>query len=190
MIGMATATNMRTIRAGDRAQWRAWLRANCESAGEVWLVIQHVRSATPSVRHDDAIEEALSFGWIDSLARKHDAESWCQRFSPRNPRGAWSNVNKALVEHLTAQGLMTPHGQAAIDLAKRTGAWWLLTDAQNGVIPDDLREQLAANAVAAGDFDAFSPSTKRATLEWIAKAKRPETRQRRITQTVECAAVG
>jgi uncharacterized protein YdeI (YjbR/CyaY-like superfamily) len=84
---------------------------------------------------------------------------------------------------------MTPHGQTAIDLAKRTGTWSLLTDAQNGVIPDDLREQLAANEVAAGHFDAFSPSTKRATLEWIAKAKRPETRQRRITQTVECAAV-
>lgn len=79
-------------------------------------------------------------------------------------------------------------GQAAVDLAKRTGTWSILADAQHGVIPDDLREQLAAAETAPGHFDALSRSTKRAILEWIAKAKRPETRQRRIAQTVECTA--
>ncbi|HYO17549.1 MAG TPA: hypothetical protein VES02_02625, partial [Dermatophilaceae bacterium] len=110
MTAMTTATNMRTLHAANRGQWRAWLRDNCETAHEVWLVIQHVRSATPSVGHGDAIEEALCFGWIDSRARKRDAESWCLRFTPRNPRGAWSNVNRNLVDRLTAQGLMTTHG--------------------------------------------------------------------------------
>jgi len=181
-------TAVRTFHAPDRAQWRAWLRDNCETADEMWLVIHHVRSATPSVRHHEAIEEALCFGWIDSLARKRDAESWCQRFTPRNPRSAWSKVNRELVDRLTAQGLMTPHGQDAVDLAKRTGTWTVLADAQNGVIPDDLRDQLAADKAAAGHFDAFSWSAKRAALEWIARAKRPETRQRRIARTVECAA--
>jgi uncharacterized protein YdeI (YjbR/CyaY-like superfamily) len=179
---------VRTFQAADRAQWRAWLRDNCQTADEVWLVIQHASSATPSVRHDEAIEEALCFGWIDSLARKRDAESRYQRFTPRNPRSAWSKVNRELVERLTAQGLMTPHGQAAVDLAKRTGTWSMLADAQDGVVPDDLRERLAADEAAARHFDAFSRSTKRAILEWIARAKRPETRQRRIARTVESAA--
>jgi uncharacterized protein YdeI (YjbR/CyaY-like superfamily) len=183
-----TAMSVRPFRAANRAGWRAWLRDNCETADEVWLVLQHVRSATPSVRHDDAIEEALCFGWIDSLARKHDAESWCQRFTRRNQRGAWSNVNRELVHQLTGQGLMTPHGLAAVDLAKRTGTWSILADAQRGVVPDDLRQQLAASEAATGHFDEFSRSTKRAILEWIATARRLETRQRRIARTVECAA--
>ena len=192
MTAMSTRTDIRTFQAANRAEWRAWLRDNCETADEVWLVIRHVRSGAeesqPSVRHDEAIEEALCFGWIDSLARKRDAGSWCLRFTPRNPRGAWSNVNRELVERLTAQGLMTPPGQAAVDLAKRTGTWSVLADAQNGVVPDDLRERLAADEAAAGHFDAFSRSARRAILEWIARAKRPETRQRRIARTVECAA--
>lgn len=188
MTATATATGMRTFRAANRAEWRAWLRDNCETANEVWLVIQHVGSGTPGVRHSNAIEEALCFGWIDSLARKLDATSWGLRFTPRNPRGAWSNVNRELVERLTAQGLMTPHGQAVVDLAKRTGTWSVLADAQNGVVPDDLRERLASDEVAAGHFEAFSRSAKRAILEWIARAKRPETRQRRIARTVECEA--
>lgn len=188
MTAMTAAPGIRTVRAANRAEWRAWLRDNSETADEVWLVIQHVGSATPSVRHGEAIEEALCFGWIDSLARKHDAESRVQRFSPRNPRGAWSTINRELVERLSAQGLMTPRGQAAVDLAKRTGTWSLLADAQNGVVPDDLRERLDADEAAAGHFDAFSRSARRAILEWIARAKRPETRQRRIERTVERAA--
>lgn len=181
-------TITRTVQAANRAQWRAWLRDNGETADEVWLVIRHVRSATPSVGHGDAVEEALRFGWIDSLARRHDATSWCPRFTPRNPRAAWSNVNRKLVERLTAQGLMTPRGQATVDLAKRTGTWSMLADAQNGIVPDDLRVQLAAHEAAAGHFDAFSRSTKRVILEWIARARRANTRQRRIARTVECAA--
>ena len=114
----AHVPSRRTARSGG-----PWLRDNGDTADEMWLVIHHGDSATPSVRHHEAIEQALCFGWIDSLARKRDAESWCQRFTPRNPRSAWSKVNRELVDRLTAQGLMTPHGQAAVDLAKRTGTW-------------------------------------------------------------------
>jgi uncharacterized protein YdeI (YjbR/CyaY-like superfamily) len=178
-----------TIYTADRAEWRAWLRDNHETADEVWLVIRHARDGAPAgVRHRDAIEEALCFGWIDSLARKHDAESWRQRFTPRNPRSAWSKVNREIVERLTAEGLMTPRGHAAVDLAKRTGTWSMLAEAQDGIVPADLREQLDADAAAAAHFDAFSRSAKRTILEWIARAKRPETRRRRIDQTVKCAA--
>ena len=187
MTAMTTATTVRTLQAENRAQWRAWLRDNCVTADEVCLVIQHANSATRSVSHRDAVEEALCFGWIDSLARRRDAESRWQRFTPRNPRSAWSNVNRELVERLTAQGLMTPPGQAAVDLAKRTGTWSMLADAQNGIVPDDLRQQLAADEAAERNFDAFSRTSKRTSLEWIARTKRPETRQRRIARTVENA---
>jgi uncharacterized protein YdeI (YjbR/CyaY-like superfamily) len=179
---------MSTIEAVDRSEWRAWLRENCDTADEVWLVIRHAGSDTPSVRHGEAIEEALCFGWIDSLARKHDATSWRQRFTPRNPRGAWSKVNRELVEGLTAEGLMTPRGQAAVDLAKRTGTWSLLAEAQEGIVPDDLHAQLAGDPAVAAHFEALPRSARRAALEWIARAKRPETRQRRIARTVESAA--
>jgi len=184
----ATAPAVRTVQATDRAQWRAWLAEHVDTADEVWLVIQHANSPVPSVRHGEAIEEALCFGWIDSLARTHDASSWRQRFTPRHPRGAWSKVNRELVERLTAQGRMTRRGQAAVDLAQRTGTWSLLAEAQDGVVPDDLRDQLAADAAATAHFDAFSRSARRAILEWVARAMRPQTRQRRIARTVECAA--
>lgn len=139
MTAMTTATTMRILQAEDRGQWRAWLCDNCVKDDEIWLVIQHANSATRSVGHRDAVEEALCFGWIDSLTRRRDADSRWQRFTPRNPRSAWSNINRELVERLTVQGLMTPHGQAAVDLAKRTGTWSMLAAAQNGVVPDDLR---------------------------------------------------
>jgi uncharacterized protein YdeI (YjbR/CyaY-like superfamily) len=172
------------VEPATREQWRGWLQANAASAAEVWLVIPHARSGRPGIGHREAIEEALCFGWIDSLARRHDDSSWRQRFSPRRPGAAWSKINRELVEELTAQGHMTPMGQAAIDLAKRTGTWSVLADAQNGVVPDDLRAALDADPAAAAGFAALSPSARRAALESIARAVRPETRRRRISATV------
>lgn len=176
------------VQATDRAEWRTWLQDNGEVEAEVWLVLQHARSPVTSVLHGDAIEEALCFGWIDSHARKRDAGSWTLRFTPRKPRSAWSNVNRALVERLTEEGRMTSRGFAAIARAKQTGAWSMLALAQSGVVPDDLRDQLDTDAIAAAWFDAVPRSTRRAILEWIARARRPETRQRRIARTVACAA--
>lgn len=189
MSAAATAT-VTTISPTCPAEWRAWLERHSTTADEVWVVIHHAGSATPGVSHREAIEEAICFGWIDSLARRHEPGSWRQRFSPRNPRSAWSTVNRQLVEKLTAQGRMTPHGQAAVDLAQRTGTWSLLAEAQRGVVPDDLRERLAADEAAARHFAAFPPSARRAALESIARAKRPDTRERRIARIVERAARG
>jgi len=122
---------MNTIAARTAANWRDWLAANCQSGTEVWLVIQHKDSGTPSVRYDEAIEQALCFGWIDSLARKHDADSFVLRFTPRRPRSGWSKVNRRRAERMTELGLMTEHGQAMIDLAKARGGWPALKFRQN-----------------------------------------------------------
>ena len=177
-------TTPNVVEPATREQWREWLAAHAASAAEVWLVIPHASSGRPGVSHREAIEEALCFGWIDSLARRHDDSSWRQRFSPRRPTAAWSKINRELVGELTAQGRMTPAGQAAIDLAKQTGTWSVLADAQDGVVPDDLRAALDAEPGAAAGFAVLSPSMRRAALESIARAVRPETRHKRIAATV------
>jgi uncharacterized protein YdeI (YjbR/CyaY-like superfamily) len=182
------STGPEVVEVATREQWREWLQAHAATAAEAWLVIPHARSGRAGIGHREALEEALCFGWIDSLARRHDDSSWRQRFSPRRPGAAWSKVNRELVEQLIAQGRMTPAGQAAVDLARRTGTWSVLADAQDGVVPDDLRAALDAEPGAAEGFAALSPSVRRAALESIARAVRPETRRKRVAAAVAQAA--
>jgi uncharacterized protein YdeI (YjbR/CyaY-like superfamily) len=183
-----TINGVRVLYARSVDEWRAWLAANCWSQPAVWLAIYHKQSKTPSVSFHDAIEHALCYGWVDSKAVKRDAESFYLLMSPRNPRSTWGIKNRERAAKMIRFGYMTPHGQALIDHAKKTGAWDTLAEAQNLVIPDDLQTRFAANLAALENFLAFPPSSKRLILEWIAKAKRQETREKRITQTVELAA--
>ncbi|WIX84918.1 YdeI/OmpD-associated family protein [Amycolatopsis sp. DG1A-15b] len=173
------------LEVSSAAEWRAWLAAPGETS--VWLVIRRKGSAVPGVRIHEAMEQALCFGWIDSKALRRDAESTYLCFTPRKPGSTWSRVNRERISRLTAAGLMAPAGQAMVDLARRTGTWDVLAEAQDGVVPADLRGAFAAEATARRCFEAFPPSSRRLILEWIAKAKRPETRRRRIATTVELA---
>lgn len=172
---------MNLVVASTAADWRDWLARYGQSEKEVWLVIHHRDSGTPSLRYHEAIEHALCYGWIDSQARKHDANSSRLRFTPRNPRSTWSEVNRQRAAKMTELGLMTAPGQALIDLARATGTW-------QPAPADDLHELLARDETATRNFERFPPSSKRLILDWIAAAKRPETRRRRIEQTVELAA--
>ncbi|WP_433161960.1 YdeI/OmpD-associated family protein [Kribbella sp. CA-247076] len=165
--------------------WRAWLAANGRVERSVWLIVRR-DPAGPSLT--EAVEHALCFGWIDSKTVRRDDTSTYQCFTPRNPRSTWSKVNRERIERLTAAGLMDPAGQELVDLAKRTGTWDLLADAQNLIVPADLASALAANPPADQHFQAFPPSARRAILEWITLAKRPETRTKRVEQTVVQAA--
>jgi uncharacterized protein YdeI (YjbR/CyaY-like superfamily) len=182
-----------TFFASTTADWRAWLARNFQSEKEVWLIICHSSSSTPSVRYHEAIEHALCYGWIDSQARKRDADSSQLRFTPRNPRATWSRVNRQRAAKMIELGLMTEHGQAMIELARAKGTWQVLPDAAAGAdsppIPDDLQALLDQNEAARTNFQNFPPSSKRLILEWVATAKRPDTRQRRINQTVSQAAL-
>ncbi|MFE5504083.1 YdeI family protein [Amycolatopsis japonica] len=174
--------------AASPAEWRAWLAENAGTEKEVWLVIQHKDSGVPSVRIEEAMEQALCFGWIDGLHRKNDTTSSRLRFTPRNPRSTWSRVNRERAARLIAEGQMTERGQAMIDLAKAKGRWQVVPDGDG--VPEDLRARLDADEAARTHFEKFPPSSKRLILEWILTAKKPETRERRITRTVELAAVG
>jgi uncharacterized protein YdeI (YjbR/CyaY-like superfamily) len=180
---------MKTVFASTTADWRAWLAQNCRSETEVWLVIYHKDSGTPSVRYHEAIEHALCYGWIDGLHRKHDADSSRLRFTPRNSRSTWSRLNRQRAAKMIELGLMTEHGQAVIEQAMANGTWQVLPDEESTAVPDDLQELLDRDEAAHKNFQSFPPSSKRLILEWIAKASRSDTRRRRISQTVNLAAM-
>lgn len=176
------------VHAATRKEWRHWLSKNHKTEKSVWLIIYHKDSPTKSVYYNEAVEEALCFGWIDSLANKRDEESSYLFFSVRKPKSKWSKANRDRVEKLVKAGLMTESGQKLIDLAKETGTWEALVDIENSVIPPDLEKLFARNKTARKNFDAFAPSSKRIILEWISNARKPETRQKRLEETVALAA--
>lgn len=175
------------VHAEDRATWRAWLAANHATETGVWLVSWR-RGHGPSVPYEEAVEEALCFGWIDSQGGNLDATRSRQYYAPRNPTSGWAATNKARVERLIADGLMAPAGLAAIERAKVNGAWTLLDDVERGIVPDDLAAALAEHPPAASHFESFPKSAKRAMLEWVRQAKRPETRAKRVLDIAERAA--
>lgn len=185
---METKNGTEAITAPGNKEWRAWLAENGTKRESVFLIIYHKNSPVPSIGYKESIEHALCYGWIDSKAIKRDAESFYLTFTKRNPKSKWSIVNKERAARMTDAGLMRPEGQAMIDLAKKTGAWDALETAGNAVIPDDLQQAFDANRKAFENFVRFAPSSKRLILEWILNAKRPETREKRITQSVEMAA--
>jgi uncharacterized protein YdeI (YjbR/CyaY-like superfamily) len=152
------------------------------------LIIFHKSSQTQSVYYNEAVDEALCFGWIDSKAKKRDGESTYQFFSRRNPKSNWSAVNKKKIETLLAQGLMTEAGLRMVELAKETGTWTALHDVDNLVIPDDLLSALSGQPEALRNFEAFPRSARRGILEWILNARQPATRRKRIEETVAMAA--
>ncbi len=184
---LKTKDGIKTFYAKTRKDWRKWLEKNYQSEKSVWLIIYHKKSETKSVYYDEAVEEAICFGWIDSVAHKRDEESKYQFFAQRKPKSNWSKLNRERANEMVKQGLMTATGQAMIDLAKKTGTWTALVDVQNSVIPPDLQKLLDKNKTALINFQAFPPSSKRIILEWILNAKKAETRQQRIEQTVELA---
>ena len=118
-----TFKDIETVYAKTRQQWRDWLQKNSQIKSEVFAIIYHKKSAIPSVTYVEAVEEALCFGWIDSISYKRDPESTYQRFSPRKAKSNWSTSNIERVERLTAAGLMTEHGQKFVDTAKQGGKW-------------------------------------------------------------------
>lgn len=181
--------NSSTTSAKDRATWRKWLIKNHETETSVWLIIYHKESKISSVYYEEAVEEALCFGWIDSIAHKRDAFSKYQYFSPRNEKSNWSKANKDRVEKMQALGKMTAKGQVLVDLAKKIGTWDALDKVQKSIIPEDLQSALNKNKIAAANFAAFPPSSKRIILEWLLNAKKAETRQKRIIEIVDLAAV-
>jgi uncharacterized protein YdeI (YjbR/CyaY-like superfamily) len=170
-----------------RAEWRRWLERHHATAPGVWFVFYKKGTGKARVSYDDAVEEALCFGWVDSVGRALDEDRSMLKFTPRKPRSVWSKSNKERVERLIRDGRMTPAGVAKVEAAKRDGSWSALDAAERLAVPPDLEAALAANVPAARHFDAFPPSSKKIILTWITGAKRAETRAKRVAETVRLA---
>jgi uncharacterized protein YdeI (YjbR/CyaY-like superfamily) len=175
------------IQPTNRAAWRAWLAKHHGRAEGVWLITYKKASGKPRIEYDEAVEEALCFGWVDSKPGKVDEERSKLWFAPRKAHSGWSRPNKERIARLIAAGLMHAAGLAKIEAAKQDGSWQALDAVEDLVIDQDLASALAAYPQAAQHFDAFPRSAKRGILEWIALAKRPETRAARIAQTAQLA---
>lgn len=179
---------LKTFYAKNRAQWRRWLSKYGEKEDRVWLILYNKAAETTSINYVEAVEEALCFGWIDSKANRRDDESRYQLFARRNPKSAWSELNKQRVKELIRQNKMEAAGLSSVEIAKANGAWDALSSIDKLEIPDDLGKALAKNTKARKNFQAFPPSIKKQLLHWISSAKRPETRIKRIAETVSLAA--
>ncbi|BAY07893.1 YdeI/OmpD-associated family protein [Calothrix sp. NIES-2098] len=179
---------LKTFHAPNRQAWREWLEKNHHNSIGVWLIYYKVKSGQPSIQYSEAVKEALCFGWIDSKVKTLDEHRYMQIFTPRKPKSVWSKLNKQYIEELIAQGLMTEAGLNKIAAAKHNGSWTTLDAIEALIIPDDLQQALVANETANKYFQAFSNSVKKNIIFWIESAKRPETRLKRIEQTVNSAA--
>lgn len=173
----------------SRAQWRDWLATHHDSAPGVWVTTHKKASGHPYVPIDDIIDEALAHGWVDSRPRAVDELRSQRLLTPRRPTSRWSRSNKQRVERLIATGRMAPAGLAAVKIAKQNGTWTALDEVETLTEPDDLRARLDADPAARRHWDDFPRSTKRAILEWIAAAKTPGTRKKRIDDTAAKAAI-
>lgn len=171
----------------DRADWRRWLQANHRRAQGVWATTYKKHTGLPMPGYDALVEEALCFGWIDSKPRALDAARTMLWFTPRKPGSGWSAPNKLRVERMLAEQRMAPAGLAAVEAAQRDGSWTALDAVEALDIPPDLAAALATFPNATAHFQAFPRSAKRGILEWIAQAKRADTRAKRITETATLA---
>jgi uncharacterized protein YdeI (YjbR/CyaY-like superfamily) len=183
---MSKLDDLQRVEVTSSAEWRAWLSAHHQQKDGIWLV----RYKKPDPRYvswPDAVDEALCFGWIDSVPRKLDDDRSMLLVTPRNPKSAWSAINKEKIEKLMAVGRMAAAGLKMVADAKASGMWDKLDAVEKLEMPLDLTKALATSKTAQKHFAAFPPSTKRGILEWISQAKRPETRAARIEETVNKA---
>ncbi len=176
------------LEVGSGAEWRAWLSANHASSDGVRLAIGKKGTDATALFYENAVEEAVCFGWIDSKTQRLDSERYTVVMTPRKPGSIWAASNKARVTRMIAQGRMTAAGLSAVERAKSDGSWTLLDDIDALVIPDDLLAALARQPGAEDGFSALSVSRRKQLLYWIATAKRPATRARRIAEIVTEAA--
>lgn len=178
------------VMAVDAVQWRAWLEANHATSKGAWLVRPRPGSGLELIDYEDAILQALCFGWIDGPVRSFDEKTGGLWFAPRRPSSAWAATNKARLKQLEAMGIMADAGIRAVELAKANGSWTVLDNAEAGIEPDDLKAALDADAAARANWDAFPRSVRKFGIAAVDAARRPETRATRVAKIVSDAAAG
>ena len=174
---------MNTVYVKNRTEWRRWLRKNAARCQEIWLIYYKKDSGKPRIPYDDAVEEALCFGWIDGKAVKIDASCYAQRFTPRKPKSQWSPSNLERAGRMIAEGKMTPAGLDAFRPERRREL-----PVHPTALPKDLERRFKKDAAAWKNFQNFPPYYRRMTAGWVASAKKEETRLKRLAKLVEFSA--
>ena len=171
----------------SREEWRAWLEKNHASEQEAWLLHSKKNAARLFLTYEEAVEEALCFGWIDGLLRSIDNEAFALRYTPRKSRSIWSVNNQCRAEKMIQEGRMTAAGLEKIAEAKENGEWQAAIAREDvSTIPEDLMQKLKMTKTWA-TFKNWPASRKKSYLYWLDSAKKPETRQKRIREIVEMA---
>ena len=176
-----------SVHPTSRAKWRHWLSKNHARREGIWLISNKKSSNKARVTYEDAVEEALCYGWIDSKPRKLDRDRSMVWMCPRKRGTGWSRLNKERIERLVGTGKMAAAGQAKIDAAKEDGSWTMLDAVEALEVPEDLTVALGKYASAMEHWEAFPRSAKKGILEWIMRAKRVETREKRVAEIARLA---
>jgi len=176
---------MKKLYVRNSEEWRKWLSRFHDKEMEIWLVFYKKESGKPTLGYEQAVEEALCFGWIDSIIKKIDDESYARKFTPRKENSAWSASNKRRIKKLVEERRMTSIGLEKVKTAKESGGW----DKDNRPdispdIPSEFKQSLNRNRKARVNFEKLAPSYRKNYILWIAMAKRKETRERRIKEAI------
>jgi uncharacterized protein YdeI (YjbR/CyaY-like superfamily) len=171
-------------------EFRAWLEANHQSATELWMGLYKRHVPDRGLTWEEAVPEALCFGWIDSVSQRIDDDARRQRWTPRKPSSIWSLVNVAHVERLTAEGRMRPAGIAAFERRRDdSSAVYSYENAERG-LPPEYAARLAADVAASAFWAASTPTYRRQVTSWVLSAKQEATRERRLAQLIDDSAAG
>lgn len=176
---------MKQLYVTNREKWRDWLSGNHAAVASIWLIFYKKEMSRPTIAYEAAVEEALCFGWIDSIIKKIDAARYARKFTPRSDKSRWSSLNKKRANKMIKQGRMTEAGLAKIKAAKKTGLWDKDARPQISLdIPLEFAKALAHNKKAKENYDKLATSYRKYYIGWINVAKRPETKKRRIAESV------
>lgn len=181
---MARLGDVEILKPSSRKAWRDWLAKNHTVKERVWVLLKKKNSKSEGIMYEDAVQEALCVGWIDSVTRKSDDEFYSQLYSRRKPAGVWSASNKKRVEKLISKKQMKAAGLKSIEMAKENGSWNRIDQSEAMEMPEDLVAAFKKNKKAAANFESFTRFAKRWTYQWILMAKRDETRKKRVALAV------
>ncbi len=181
-----SAKPIETLDVQSRQEWRKWLRKHCGSKSEIWLVFHKRHTGVTSIKYDDAVEEALCFGWIDSIIKRLDDARYARKFTPRKTDSKWSTVNRRRYASLESRGLLAPPGLRRPPTSRSGDAPKLSVS----TIPSYITKTLKVNPRAWQFFEQLAPSYRRAYVGWIHSAKRAETREKRLREAVSLLAAG
>lgn len=177
---------LKTVDARNCEQWRGWLARNHDAEPEVWLVFHKHLTRRPSITYSETVDEALCFGWIDSLVKRLDDDRYARKFTPRKPNSRWSTANRKRYAQLKADGRLTPAGLKRAPTDRSYDAPW----SASSKVPRYIQQALRSRPAAWNYFQSLAPSYRRMYIGWIDSAKRQETKARRLEEAIGLLAVG